>query len=80
MPKYISDSTVLILLPGSETSRTNKSRERSVAFGLMVTGIGRVSGTRTEWEMYVILFLRLASRPTYHLTCIIETAHTPFLP
>ncbi|KAI0788918.1 hypothetical protein BC629DRAFT_1593421 [Irpex lacteus] len=36
---------------GSETSRFNKSRERSVAFGLMVTGIGRVSGTRTEWEI-----------------------------
>ncbi|KAI0084990.1 hypothetical protein BDY19DRAFT_987277 [Irpex rosettiformis] len=35
----------------SSSSQSKKSREKSITFGLMVTGIGRVSGARAEWEV-----------------------------
>jgi len=40
------------------TSRSlkRKSREKSLFIGLCVTGTGRVSGGRGEWEVYVLTF------------------------
>lgn len=40
----------------SSKSSKRKSREKSLFIGLCVTGTGRVSGGRGEWQVYVPLF------------------------